>query len=209
MPERPLNFYRQAVALSKTDRASSQKLLDKAIGLAPLFPSLYLRKAINFEMDGKDAEAIKAATKALSLDPDSVGALAVRMRCYIHSNKVDLALQDSERRLKINPTYANTYFWRASIFERLHQKRQAEDTYTKALEMTPKLHDKLYASRGNLYLLDGRYELAADDFTKALQLNPKLVGPAAEARSSFSACGAVRKGATRFGSRTQEWHQLC
>lgn len=65
-----------------------------------------------------------------------------------------------------------TYYQRAIAYENLHSYREAEQDYTKVIEISPESVNA-YFNRGLVYEQMGLYEKSMEDYTKALELRPE------------------------------------
>ena len=94
----------------------------------------------------------------------------------IENGDFDGAISDFTKALKLNPKYADGYYYRGLSQGRLGNYQEAIDDYTKAIELHPKVIapyiDRAKSKEG---LKD--YQGAISDYTKVIELIPKASGP--------------------------------
>ncbi|XP_049947779.1 outer dynein arm-docking complex subunit 4-like [Schistocerca serialis cubense] len=85
-------------------RASSRRKQQSARGRAPaLQAKTHLDEAAGHLKSGNYHRALTAYSKALELRPEDKGALVARSKCYLLLGQPQLALQDAEAALRVQP----------------------------------------------------------------------------------------------------------
>ena len=81
------------------------------------------------------------------------------------------AIDDWTQVIKINPNYANAYYYRGVIRYELGDKQGAIDDYSQAIKINPNYHHA-YHFRGLTHRKLGNNQNAIDDYTQALKIKP-------------------------------------
>jgi tetratricopeptide (TPR) repeat protein len=92
---------------------------------------------------------------------------------YAAKGQLDLAIQDYNKAIELDPTYTAAYYNRGVVHHTKDQFDLAIQDYCKAIELDPKLASA-YFNRGLAYKAKGQPELSEKDFKKAIELDPKL-----------------------------------
>ncbi|RLC06754.1 MAG: hypothetical protein DRH90_02390 [Deltaproteobacteria bacterium] len=100
-------------------------------------------------------------------------------------NKLDKAMVDFNRAIKLDPSRADGYLGRADVFNAMKQYDEALVDYHRALEINPGFA-QAYANRGIAYSHIGQYKEAIEDYEKALELDPKIDNPPSFINRLFS-----------------------
>ena len=92
-----------------------------------------------------------------------------RRGCAYHDlGKYELAIQDNNKAIELNPNYFEAYSNRGLAYSYLGQKERAIQDYNKAIQINPNYFEA-YNNRGFAYSELGQYEQAIQDFDKALE----------------------------------------
>ena len=94
-----------------------------------------------------------------------------RGQYYYENRQYDQALEDFNRAVEIDPTYAKAWYNRGNVFDETGVFDRAIDDFTRAIELEPH-YTMAYNNRGLTYRHMGNYEKAIADFTTALDLDP-------------------------------------
>lgn len=84
----------------------------------------------------------------------------------------DLALQDYNESLRLNPKNSKTYTNRGTYWEHIKDYDRAIADHTEAIRLDANNQDAWY-NRGVAYRVKGQRDLAIADFRQALKLNPR------------------------------------
>ena len=89
-----------------------------------------------YEAENYD-EAIKLHTEAMKKDPGFGKPYNNRAACYIMLDKLDLALQDCDKCIELDPLFRPAHLNRAFILERLGNHEEALYAYLSAHDLRP------------------------------------------------------------------------
>nr|ABD60989.1 Hsp70/Hsp90 organizing protein-like protein [Glossina morsitans morsitans] len=103
-------------------------------------------QALNAE---KYQEAIEAYTEAILLDDKNHVLFSNRSAAYAKAGKFSEALEDAEKTIALNPTWAKGYSRKGAAAAGLHDYKKAFEAYNEGLKCDPK----------NAILLQGRQEI--------------------------------------------------
>jgi tetratricopeptide (TPR) repeat protein len=107
----------------------------EAIRLAPDDPSLRVRRADSYLLNGQYEKALEDLGKALTLDPRSADAFAGRGAVYLQLQDADKALADLDRAVALNPRLALAYAHRGRAHWFKKNKERALADFTRAVEL--------------------------------------------------------------------------
>ena len=123
-------------------------------------------------------KAIEAYSHAIKLDSHHADAYGNRGLAYFHEEKRDLAIEDFNKLIQLEPNSAKGYFYASeAYYDRgtVHYSEGNDDfaigDYTKAIELQPDYADA-YFDRGVTYKGVGDYNAAIEDFSKFIELSP-------------------------------------
>jgi type IV pilus assembly protein PilF len=95
---------------------------------------------------------------------------------YFEQGKTDIALDELKQTLVIDPSYADAYNMRGLVYMRLNDNRAAEDSFRRAVSLSPRDPDTQH-NLGWLLCQQGRYDEAQRAYQVALA-NPLYNGRA-------------------------------
>ena len=139
--------------------------------------SLFTVGMARYSADDWDG-AIVRFTAALSQTAEDVPALSkgvvyfYRGLAYSAKGNYDLAIQDYNKALELDPNDVKAYNNRGFVHGRQCNYDLAIQDYNKALELDPK-SAVVYTNHGIAYSYKGDYDRAIQDYNKALELDPK------------------------------------
>ena len=102
---------------------------------------VYHNRATAYRAKGKLAEAIVDLSKALAIDQNYEKALFARGVLYVEhawdETEIDLAIQDLQKAIGINPYVAEYYAWLGAAYAAREDDERATENWNKALEIDP------------------------------------------------------------------------
>lgn len=138
---------RQLFVQRGANLAGARELLESALARDPRFADAwaalagtwYVWRSYSPEPAGIDtmAEAMRAADRALSLDPDHAAALAVRARIAADRGDRQQEVELIARSLAREPNNANTWLWKGLGQYEAGHLAAAHASFTRALELDP------------------------------------------------------------------------
>jgi serine/threonine protein kinase/Tfp pilus assembly protein PilF len=131
-----------------------------------------LQLGLDLYRAGKNAEAIRYFTAALSLRPDNPGVLLQRSYALRLVGELEAARGDVERAFALAPRYAAGHDGLGDVLRDQKKLDEAIACYTKALELDPKFAAS-HHSRAEAYAALGRWDQVAADYDRILELDPE------------------------------------
>jgi tetratricopeptide (TPR) repeat protein len=125
--------------------------------------------------------AIDTFTTVLAANPTNKYALAGRGDAFAEKKEYEKALEDYDKGLEADPSWAALYYHRGVCWQEYAQLRgwydenklvKALTDYTKAIELDPVSKDA-YINRAFINKMMGKYDLAIVDYDKILNLEPE------------------------------------
>jgi tetratricopeptide (TPR) repeat protein len=136
----------------------------------------WLERGHKLGISGNYADAIKAYSKVIELNPRDLTAYVNRGTAYAFLGNYQQAIQDYNKAIELNPQDTATtnapYFNRGTAYTFLGNYQQAIKDYSKAIELEPR-EAMAYLSRGSCYVNLGNYQQAIKDYDKAIELEPQ------------------------------------
>jgi serine/threonine protein kinase/tetratricopeptide (TPR) repeat protein len=111
------------------------------------------------------------SNQALKLNDRLPAAYVTLGSVHRNSDKLELALQEYEHALRLEPHNADALMGEASTYEKMGRTADAEETFKKAAAMRPDYWDG-YNSLGNFYDRQGKYVEAIAQLQHAAELTP-------------------------------------
>jgi len=150
-PESPEANYRLAVALVQTGNPSRAIFaLEKASEFEDYRVSAPLLLAsIHFQLSNFE-ESIRAANRALAIEPDHSGALSWRAQANLAVHHLEAALTDTRRLVAVNPDDYALFVVHATVLAELGASAEAEAAQFRIKEMSRASGDLQSAARGCL-----------------------------------------------------------
>ncbi|MCA2879595.1 MAG: tetratricopeptide repeat protein [Microcystis sp. M046S1] len=147
-------------------------VINQAISLVPNNSNHYNEKwSVLSELKRYD-EGLAAITQAIELAPRAAWYVN-RGILYYNQKKYELASDDYNKAIELNPNLAMAYNNRGNIYYDQQKYELALADWNKAIELNPNLA-MAYNNRGNIYYDQQKYELALADYSKAIDINPNL-----------------------------------
>jgi tetratricopeptide (TPR) repeat protein len=137
----------------------------------PLDAQARIDASVKLRMEGRMAEALVEANKAIDLDPRCSRAYVNRAVTQRQLNQLDQALADNNRAVELDANSASAYDDRAATQAALGESAKAVADATRAIELDPKFAGA-YESRATAYLDGGQPDKAISDASSAIKLNP-------------------------------------
>ncbi|MCZ8026164.1 MAG: tetratricopeptide repeat protein [Microcystis sp. LE19-10.1B] len=147
-------------------------VINQAISLFPNNPKSYIIKwVVLYELKRYD-EGLDTITQAINRAPRAFWYV-IRGGSYSLQKKYELALDDFNKAMKLNPNYALAYSGRGELYYYQKKYDLALADFNKAIDINPNFAEA-YSNRGNIYYYQQKYELALADWNKAIELDSKL-----------------------------------
>ncbi len=141
-----------------------------ALGFAELGNAYHLKNVL--DPNPKWAEQISTnSNKALQLNDRLPAPYVTLGNLHRESDKFELALQEYERALRLDPHNADALMGTASTYEKMGRVPDAEEAFKKAAALRPDYWDG-YNSLGNFYDRQSKYAEAIAQYQHAAELTP-------------------------------------
>lgn len=183
---------RSLLARGDLDRATTA--IRQLLAEFPQVGSVHAQAGMLALRRGELANARASLERALSLDPDLVEPLAGLAALDVRDGAPDRARARIEARLKRTPRDATVLVLAARTWSATGDRGRAEEFLRQAIESDP-ADLNAYAVLGQLYIEQGKLELALAEYEKQAARQPGAVGPATMAAVILEALG--RKDAAR------------
>jgi len=141
----------------------------KIIAVTTAIVFLALTSVLSWKQCGYWQNSISLWTHALNVTGDNYVARCNRGAVYSDSGRYQLALEDYNMAVKLQPLNFQTYYNRGNIFNKLHLDQEAIENYNEAIRLKSDYADAYY-NRGTVYNHHGRYQSAIEDFNKVISL---------------------------------------
>ena len=144
-------------------------------------PRFYLWAASEAEEVGDFDFAVKLLTKGYELDTAHTNFLLYRAMAENNSGEIQAALDDIDKYIEDNPDDSDGYHQRGWFKDKNHiSEEEALEDYTTSIGLDPD-YCYNYLTRGQIYLNQGKEELAKADFEKVLLLDTTYSANGAQA----------------------------
>lgn len=117
------------------------------------------------------AQASASLDRAVHLNDKLAGPYNSLGRLHTALGQYDLALQEFQRAVAINPRDPDVLIGMAAAYEHMSRVGEAEATYKKAIALRPDYWDS-YNSLGNFYDRQGKYPEAVAQYKRVIELTP-------------------------------------
>jgi len=157
------------------DKKILAKPLIKRASIGGIFIIVFLLSVQSFRYSGVWKDSLSLWSYMIEKKPKEYRAYNNRGLAYHSDNKINLALQDYNKVLEINPMHAKTYVNRSVIFNKLEQKPYpfAQRDLRIAIELKPDFYQAYY-NRAHLLHEVGELDKAIEDLNKTIELKPNL-----------------------------------
>lgn len=173
-PDAQTLFNRGADRLKSGNWKEALSDFTEAIKLRPDIAVGYRFRAYAHADSGNVARAIADLDEAIRLKSDDVQTFFDRASYFLRQKQFDEALDDCNKGLAIDGARADLIALRGRVHGGRGASEQAENDFTKAIEIDPEGAVDYLVWRGDLYLECDDNEKAIADFTDAIVHKPEL-----------------------------------
>jgi tetratricopeptide (TPR) repeat protein len=156
----------------------------------------YNRRGEALAKEGKDADAL-ADFEAAVVSGGAWRAIHNRGVSYAAAGRLDEAMADFDRTIKINPRYAHAYFNRGELRYRQGDYPAAIEDYTLALKLGWP-DPAVYISRGHAFYRVKRFGDALRDYGEAIRLDPENAAALVNRGDTYSDVGQYGEAAKDY-----------
>jgi len=166
-------FATYAIFTRTFDWRSDRALIVSTLRLLPNSPHTHVQYGKFRWAEGAHGEAEQEWQLALSLNPESVEAMAELGRASLEKKQYDQAAEWLRRAIGLKPNFATAHVLLGQVYEAQGNGAVAESEFRRALAIHPNDADAMVAL-GNLYLNNHRLEDAALQFRSSVETAPLL-----------------------------------
>ncbi len=164
--DKPGNLDQAVVALNDSVKTDPKF----ALGYASLGEAYRLKNQVDPNPRWTE-QAAAMLERAVQLDDRMPSPYVSLARLHSSLAKHDLALQEFQKALAINPRDADAIRGMAGAYERMGRVQDAEENYKKAIALKPDYWDG-YNSLANFYDRQSRYSDAINQYRRVIELTP-------------------------------------
>jgi protein O-mannosyl-transferase len=162
------------VSVARTfDWRSDRALVVSTLRVLPDSPHTHVQYGKFRWADGARTEAEHEWQLALSLNPESVEAMAELGRANLEKKQYDQATEWLQKAIQLKPNFATAHVLLGQVYEAQGDEVGAESELLRALAIHPNDAEAILAL-GNLYLSNHRLEDAALQFSSSVETAPQL-----------------------------------
>ena len=132
-----------------------------------------LQSLINLFNEGKLLLTVEKATLLMHQYPESTALYNIIGRAHATLKQYDVAIENFEKAITINPRYAEAYYFMAHTFNENGNSSQAVANFKKALEIKPTLFEASY-NLGIVLYQEGDFKGAIYNYKQAIKIKPDL-----------------------------------
>ena len=151
--------------------------VEKAISAYNKAIELYKNNAVAYNNRGylfytveENNKALKDFDRAIKISSDYKYAFFNRANTYSTIGNYQKAISDYYMVTNLDSKFELAYVNLGNIFLKLKKRTEAEENYSKALELNKDA--ETYFMRGHIYLLENKYEKAINDYSRAIEIKP-------------------------------------
>jgi tetratricopeptide (TPR) repeat protein len=120
-----------------------------------------------------NTEAIRSRTQIKKMKSDAIQEYIVRGISHATQNALDLALEDYNKAISLDPTYARAFDYRGDVYKSKGDLERAIADYSEAIRLDPQ-NDVFWIDRALTKKLKGDTVGAAADVAPAKQLDDRF-----------------------------------
>lgn len=118
-------------------------------------------------------EALEIFNKVIEMDPNHIKALEARAVIYMQKGEIELAENDLEKAIGIEPENARLYFRLGQVYYRKKDLDRALELFTKAIDLDP-TYPAAYMARSQVLREKGLEEAADLELDKAVAVQREI-----------------------------------
>lgn len=132
-------------------------------------PTVHQRKSICYYEMGDYYNALKSIDQALNIDSTDLSYIARKANIYYEMGNPQSAISEWDKVLTAQPEYGFGYYRRGWFKELIGDNDGAIEDLSMSIVLAPE-DSYAYVSRGDIYLKQGKKELAESDFHKVIEI---------------------------------------
>jgi tetratricopeptide (TPR) repeat protein len=170
------DLYKQALAAkAQGNNQQAYSLCQDILRIFPNQPEPLGLMGILLAESGHKIDALDCLTRALAVlkDPSTYNN---RGNLYQNLHQFELALDDYNAALKINPRFTEAHYNKGNCYKELNDFKKAIECYQEAIKTNPKYYTA-YTNMGLCYQQLQNFKDAITSFDKAIEINPNYYAP--------------------------------
>ena len=174
-PEFAPAFEEKSLVLIVLDRSNEAlRSINEAVSLKVNNANYYLTKARILKELQQNDEAIASLGRAIEITLRA-SFLNTRGLIYSEQGNIELALEDYNKAIEINPNYVHVNFNRGLVYHNQGNIQLALEDYNKSIKIDSNYTDA-YNNIGSIYYEQGKNKLALKNFNRVIKMNPRYAG---------------------------------
>lgn len=171
-PDEPNTYNTRGLSYNALGEYShAEKDFLQALQLDPVFCYSLGNMAMVLTNQGRINEASAYAKKAVHQCPDMKDGYNQRARIYMKLKMPDLALQDRNTIIDLEPGNPENYYIRGRIYHEMGEDEKAKKDFRHAIELNPDIVWP-YLNLGSIYMTEMEYDKAESLFLRAHEIAP-------------------------------------
>ena len=137
-------------------------------------------------------EALDALEELIIDEPYDSLLFNIQGACYAGLNQLNLAQENYEKAIALNPDYSKAHYNLAGIFHELEEFDASIQSYKNALLIEPD-YAEAYNNLGNVFRESSQLDEAVESYKRAIKINPEYVEAYYSLGASFQELGKLEE----------------
>lgn len=168
------NYHQALIELQQENHSSALDSLNAALKQAPQSAPMWAMKGLLLAKQQDPAGAVAAFDQAIALGLPTADLFQNRAHCHKELQQLDLALNDLESALALDPNHPNALMALGVMSQEMGRHESALGFYTRVIKQNPDKAEA-YANLGAVLFEMNRLEDSLETLQAAIDLDPTLV----------------------------------
>lgn len=111
--------------------------LEKSIKLKPDYAPAYYLKAVVYDQQGREEEAVAELEETRRMTPQDIGISFQLGMLYWRTEKLEKAQREFEEIIKLDPDYSNARYMLGLVYDKRGEKEKAKEQFEKVAQLNP------------------------------------------------------------------------